>query len=50
MKGLEGERQEGTDPFTMKQFARCLNELMIVLQISKAIILGFSGLLGKSFC
>lgn len=37
-----GKSPRGTAPFTIKQFAKDLNELMIELNISKAIILGFS--------
>ena len=37
-----GKTPRGTAPFTMEQFAEDLNELMTELQISKAIILGFS--------
>lgn len=37
-----GKSPRGTAPFTMEQFAMDLNELMIKLEISKAIILGFS--------
>lgn len=37
-----GKSPRGTAPFTMEQFAMDLNELMIRLEISKAIILGFS--------
>lgn len=37
-----GKSPRGIAPFTMEQFARDLNELMISLEISKAIILGFS--------
>lgn len=37
-----GKSPRGTAPFTMEQFAEDLNELMVVLQIPKAIILGFS--------
>ncbi len=37
-----GKSPRGTEPFTITQFAEDLNELMIKLNISKAIILGFS--------
>ena len=37
-----GQSPRGSAPFTMEQFAEDLNELMIKLQIPKAIILGFS--------
>lgn len=37
-----GKSPRGTAPFTMEQFAEDLHELMNKLQISKAIILGFS--------
>lgn len=37
-----GKSPRGTKPFTMEQFAKDLNELMINLKISKAILLGFS--------
>lgn len=37
-----GKSPRGTKPFTITQFAEDLNELMIELNISKAIILGFS--------
>lgn len=37
-----GKSPRGTKPFTIAQFAEDLNELMIKLDISKAIILGFS--------
>ncbi len=37
-----GKSPRGTAPFTMEQFAEDLNELMNELQISRAIILGFS--------
>lgn len=37
-----GKSPRGTAPFTMEQFAKDLNELMIALEIQKAIILGFS--------
>lgn len=37
-----GKSPRGTAPFTMEQFAKDLNELMIALEIPKAIILGFS--------
>jgi len=37
-----GKSQRGAAPFTIEQFAKDLNELMIELDISKAIILGFS--------
>lgn len=37
-----GKSPRGTAPFTMEQFAKDLNELMIALEIRKAIILGFS--------
>lgn len=38
----QGKSPRGTAPFTMEQFAEDLHELMNKLQISKAIILGFS--------
>lgn len=37
-----GKSPRGTAPFTMEQFAEDLNKLMEKLEISKAIILGFS--------
>lgn len=37
-----GKSPRGDAPFTIEQFAQDLNELMIELDISKAIILGFS--------
>ena len=37
-----GKSPRGDAPFTIEQFAEDLNELMIELDISKAIILGFS--------
>lgn len=37
-----GKSPRGAAPFTIEQFAEDLNELMIELHISKAIILGFS--------
>ena len=37
-----GKSPRGTAPFTMEQFAADLRELMERLQISRAIILGFS--------
>lgn len=37
-----GKSQRGTAPFTIKQFAKDLNDFMCSLQIDKAIILGFS--------
>lgn len=37
-----GKSPRGTAPFTMEQFAEDLNGLMIKLEISEAVILGFS--------
>lgn len=37
-----GQSPRGTAPFTMEQFSRDLNEWMIGLNLSKAILLGFS--------
>lgn len=37
-----GKSPRGTAPFTMEQFAKDLDELMVELQIPRAIILGFS--------
>lgn len=37
-----GKSPRGTAPFTIEQFAEDLNELMVKLEIPKAIILGFS--------
>lgn len=37
-----GSSPRGTAPFTIKQFADDLNEFMISMNISKAIVLGFS--------
>lgn len=37
-----GQTPRGTAPFTMEQFSRDLNEWMIGLNLSKAILLGFS--------
>ena len=37
-----GRSPRGTAPFTLKQFAEDLNEFMIGMGISKAILLGFS--------
>lgn len=37
-----GKSPRGTAPFTMEQFAKDLNGLMIELGLSKAILLGFS--------
>lgn len=37
-----GKSPRGEEPFTIEQFAKDLNELMIQLKIQKAIILGFS--------
>lgn len=37
-----GKSPRGTAPFTMEQFVEDLNELMLRLNISRAIILGFS--------
>lgn len=37
-----GKSPRGVEPFTIEQFAKDLNELMLELKISKAIILGFS--------
>lgn len=37
-----GKSPRGVQPFTIEQFAKDLNELLIELKISKAIILGFS--------
>ena len=37
-----GKSPRGAAPFTMEQFAEDLNELMVKLDIPKAIILGFS--------
>lgn len=37
-----GKSPRGSAPFTIEQFAENLNELMIKMEIPKAIILGFS--------
>lgn len=37
-----GKSPRGVAPFTIEQFAEDLNELMVMMEISKAIILGFS--------
>ena len=37
-----GKSPRGSAPFTIEQFAEDLNELMIKMEIPKAIILGFS--------
>lgn len=37
-----GKSPRGAAPFTMEQFAEDLNELMVKMEIPKAIILGFS--------
>ena len=38
----QGKSPRGTAPFTIGQFAEDLNELMVMMKISKAIVLGFS--------